>query len=125
MYSDIDPVTVKMGNKMIGENPIVKYRMCNAEEPEKLLKTEELKALFNKNNKIFIGYNGIFWFLNNKQISHAMKILYEWAADGSIIYFTDNDSENITAEFQELWEIYKGMKMFGEPRSRKEIIERG
>lgn len=124
VYSDIDPVTVKLGKKIIGENPYIKYEHCDAATPENLIDSDVVKSLFGNNHKVTIGYNGIFWFLQNEQIKHAMEILYDWADKGSMLYFTDYDSEEeLTGEAQALWKLYKQMNMIGDARSKKELIE--
>lgn len=123
VYSDIDPVTVSLGRKIIGENPLVKYETCNAGEPEKLLDSDVVKELFGNNHKAAIGFNGICWFLSNEQIDHAMKVLYEWADKGSILYLTGCDLDTVTEEFQTVIDFYNGMNQFVGVRSKKELIE--
>ena len=89
IYSDIDPITVSPAKEIIGDNPLVKYETCDIVKPETLLESDVVKTLFRDNHKVAIGYNGICYFLPDEQICHSMKVLYEWADEGSILFFTD------------------------------------
>ena len=123
IYSDIDPITVEYGKEIIGENPNVKYIICDASKPEVLLESKTVKTLFGNNHKVAIGLNGICWFLKNEQIKHTMKILFNWAAEGSMLFLTDYDSENLSAEIQAIFNLYNNMKQYIGARSKKELFE--
>lgn len=123
IYSDIDPITVKYGRKIIGENPFVRYEICNAANPENLLKSNIIESLFGDNRKIAIGFNGVCWFLSDEQINHAMTILYEWADKGATLFLTDYDSDNMTEGLQSFINLYKSMNQFMGIRSKKKFIE--
>lgn len=123
IYSDIDPVTVKLGKNIIKNKPNIRYEACDAAFPENLLDSDILKELFKGIRKITISYNGIFWFLRNEQISHAMKVLYEWVDKGSILYFTDYDLKNETEELKQVIELYRSMNTNAELRSKEELID--
>jgi hypothetical protein len=123
IYSDLDPITMGYAQEIIGDNPIVKYETCDAAAPEILLESGVVKKLFGDNQKTAIGYNGIFWFLSNDQIKHAMEVLYEWATPGSILYFTDYDGDNMADDFKQIMEFYKIMQQGGELRSKDQLLE--
>ena len=123
IYSDIDPVTVKYAKNIIGENPLVKYETCDAATPEKLLESNVVISLFGSNHKTAIGFSGICWFLTNEQINHAMKILYEWADNGSMLFLTDIDSGDISDGYKSMLELYVKMKQPSHPRTKKEFLE--
>jgi SAM-dependent methyltransferase len=126
IYSDIDPITVDYAKDIIGENEIVKYETCNAAEPEKLLESLIVDSLFGNNHKAAIGFNGICYFLTDEQVSHAMKVLYEWADEGSILFLSDYDGENLTEDFQSIINLYKNMNQplyFRSKANFKEIIQ--
>ena len=112
LYSDIDPVTVHLGEEIIGDNPFIKYVECDCRKPETLLESDIVKSLFDKYQKFAIGLSGVLYFLPDEHISYIVKILHKWAPKGSIIYFCDNDSENIKddPELQVALECYKQMK---------------
>jgi O-methyltransferase involved in polyketide biosynthesis len=123
IYSDIDPVTVDYGKDIIGENNNVKYVLCDASKPEKLLKTDAIKTLFGDNHRAAIGMNGICWFLKDEQIDHTMNILYEWAEPGSILFLTELDSENITKDMQAILQLYKNMNQPMYQRSKNTLLQ--
>ncbi|MBN2535168.1 MAG: SAM-dependent methyltransferase [Spirochaetales bacterium] len=126
VYSDIDPITAKYANTIIGENPDVKYMLCDAGKPESLIESDTVKTLFKDNHKVAIGFNGICYFLSDEQISHAMNVLYDWADEGSIIFLIDYDSENITKDLQAIIDLYSSMSQYVGVRTKnqfKEIIE--
>lgn len=123
IYSDIDPITVKQAIKIIGENPIVKYLVCNATEPEKLLESGAVKDLFGDNHFAVIGFNGVCWFLTDEQISHTMTVLYEWADRGSLLFLCDGDTSSISNQFKSLITIYKSMNQPLYLRSKQTLSE--
>lgn len=121
IYSDIDPITVQHGKELIGENPDAKYLVCNAGNPETILQQDIVKNFFKDNHKAAIGYNGIFYFLTDDQVRHAMEILYDWADEGSILYFTDMDFESITNPMRKIMDTYKNMNQYIGGRSKVEL----
>lgn len=123
VYSDIDPITVQYAKKIIGENPIVKYELCDAAVPETLLESDVVKTMFGEDHKVAIGLNGICWFLKDEQISHAMKVLYEWVDEGALLFLTSGDFENMVDEFQAFINVYKSMNEYIAERSKKTFIE--
>lgn len=124
IYSDIDPITVTTGRKIIGDNPIVKYETCNAATPEILLNSDIVKKIFGDNHKVAIGFNGICWFLKDEEIHHAMKVLYEWAEKDSILFFTDADMDTVTEDLQKILDLYKNMKQpTGNIHTKKDFTE--
>jgi len=123
IYSDIDPVTVEYGKEIIGDNPNVKYQTCDAAKPEELLKLDIVKNLFENSFKVSIGFNGVAWFLTDTQINHAMKVLYDWTDEGSILFITDVDGSDIKSSFQEFSDIYKNMNQPIFLRPKEELIK--
>lgn len=92
VYSDIDPVTVTYGTEITKGLSDVRYVQCDAGTPEKLIESEVISDLFADQRKVAIGYNGILWFLQDERLAHAMQILYDWAAPGSCVYLTTDDT---------------------------------
>ena len=68
IYSDIDPVTVKYGIDIIGDNPLVKYLTCDAATPEIILNSDTVKSLFGNNHKLAIGYTGMLLNIITRKI---------------------------------------------------------
>jgi hypothetical protein len=122
IYSDIDPVTVKIGRNLIGANPIVKYEVCDAGTPEKLLESAVVKNLFKDNHKAAIGFTGICWFLKDEQIAHAMKTLYDWADNESIVYISDAETTKLTIDPKHI-DAYKDMKAPFSLRTKAKLLE--
>jgi hypothetical protein len=114
IYSDIDPITVEYAKDIIQKtsaNSMIKYEICNAANPETLLNSNLVKSIIDKNQKVAVGFNGICYFLTDEQINHSMKVLYEWAAEGSILFLTDL-SDNESEDVQTIVSMYKNMGQF-------------
>jgi hypothetical protein len=122
VYSDIDPVTVRLGKKILKDNPLIKYEFCDIRIPETLLESDVVKNLFGANHKVAIGYNGICYFLKDEEIHYSMNALYEWAAEGSILYFCDIDLASGQTS-NAVFDLYKNMNQPFYSRPQKEMIE--
>ena len=125
IYSDIDPITVQHGKKIIGDNPNVKYMVCDICTPEILLKSEEVNELIGNNHKVAIGFNGICYFLSDDQIHNSMNIIYNWVEKGSILFFVDMDydAKNIKKDVQTLIDAYERMNQPFFFRSKEKMAE--
>jgi hypothetical protein len=126
VYSDIDPITARYAKTIIGDNPNVKYMICDAGKPETLIESDVVKTLFKDNHKVAIGFNGICYFLSDEQISHVMDILYEWADEGSILFLCDYDSDHISKDLQAIIDLYSSMNQYVGVRTQdkfKELIK--
>jgi O-methyltransferase involved in polyketide biosynthesis len=125
IYSDIDPVTVSYGREIVKDNPDTRYMVCDATEPETLLEKGVVKEMFGDDRKVAIGYNGIFWFLPDDKIAHAMQVLYKWAAPGSRVYLTTEDIQALSgmndAEIKQVTETYKKMGQPFYTHSREQL----
>jgi hypothetical protein len=93
VYSDIDPVTVAYGQEIIKDNPDSRYVLCNVVTPEKLLEDPEIKKFIDKGRKTAIGLNGICWFISDEELSHSLRVLYDWADKGTVLYISDVDAQ--------------------------------
>jgi hypothetical protein len=96
IYSDIDPVTVAYGKEILKDNPDARFVVCNAEKPEDLLGSKDVSELFGNNRKVAIGFNGVAYFINNDNLAHAMKVLYDWAESGSRLFLCDYGLEAVS-----------------------------
>lgn len=130
LYSDIDPVTVQIGKEIIRDEikeqyPVIKFEACDCRKPETLLNSDVVKNLFDKNQKIVIGLNGILYFLTSEQISYTTKVLYDWAPKGSIIYLSMGDTEKVETNkgLQQVYEYYKNINQPFYTLSQKELIK--
>lgn len=128
IYSDIDPVTVSYGQEIIKAIPEARYVHCDAGEPEKLLRSGVVGELFGANRRIAIGFNGITWFLPDEKIAHAMKALHDWAAPGSKLFLTTEDTVSAVggeedSRIKSVADMYRSM---GQPffaRTRPRLLE--
>jgi hypothetical protein len=125
IYSDIDPVTVAYANDIIGDDPNIRYVPCDAAKPEELLKSAVIDELFGTERRVAIGFNGISYFLSDETIQHALKILYDWADEGSKLFLSDADADpsKITDKMQVLFDLYSKI---GQPiyvRTKEKLVE--
>jgi hypothetical protein len=95
IYSDIDPITVAYAEKIIGDNPNVRYVHCDAGNPEELLDSGIIEQLFDRNKKIAIGLSGVTYFLPDNKLIHALTTLYEWANNGDKLFIAENDVRSL------------------------------
>jgi hypothetical protein len=126
IYSDIDEITVNYGKELIEDIPGVRYVRCDAAQPETLLNSGIVGELFGNIRKVAIGYNGILWFLSDDAFSHAMRTLYDWAATGSIVYLTTDDTpESVRSNprYQRLSEYYRTMNQPFFPKTLAKVQE--
>lgn len=123
IYSDIDPVTVAYAQKIVKDLPNVRYFQCDAAQPEAILDSDHLEQLLGETRRVAIGFNGIAWFLPDDAVAHATKILYDWAAPGSRLYYCDINLQ-VTSEANVQMEAF--YKRVGQPiyaRSRATVEE--
>ena len=122
IYSDIDPITVAYAQEILKDLHDTRYIQCDAGKPEDLLNSEVIKELFGNERKVAIGYNGIAYFLTNEQFQHAMKVTYDWAAEGSKLFITDVNLDNPSEMIQKVIQIYKNMGQPGDTRPLKDML---
>lgn len=125
IYSDIDPVTVAYAKDIIKDNPNAAYEECNVAEPEKLLRSGIVESMFGKQKKVAFGLSGIAWFIPDEAVSHALGVLYDWAAPGSKLYISDNDLASIPPSVKATLEMYEkiGQPTYLRPLKRtRELI---
>ena len=123
IYSDKDPVTVEYAKEILKDNPNARYVHCDAGKPESLLNSAVINEMFGGDRKLAIGFNGIFWFLNDEPVIHALKTLYDWADEGSVLFLTTANSTALSDGMKNMIDIYQKM---GEPlyfRPREQILE--
>ena len=114
IYSDIDPVTVAYGQEIIKDNPNVRYLVCSAEKPEDLLNSPMVSELFGTNRRVGVGFNGIAWFVADDSIRRSMRVLYDWAANGSRLFLCDTGFQGGTLPAAAL-ETTKVYEKIGQP----------
>lgn len=91
VYSDKDEVTVAYAQKIIGDNPNVKYFRCDAQKPETILNSDTVKEMFDRNQKIAVGLSGISYFLSDRELTQTLDTLYSWAEPGDKLFLSEHD----------------------------------
>ena len=109
IYSDIDPITVEYGTEILKNNPNAVYVHCDCRQPEALLNSDIVQEMFGDERKVAIGFNGITWFIPDEAIDHAMKVLYDWADEGSMLFISDFDQATMTDDLKSIMELYAKM----------------
>jgi len=79
--------------------------------------------LFGAERRLAIGFNGITWFLSDEQISHAMDVLYGWAAKGSALFLCETNIDVVTETSRQLDVFYKQVNSPIFRRSKSRLIE--
>jgi O-methyltransferase involved in polyketide biosynthesis len=122
VYSDIDPVTVAYAHEIIKDNPNVRYGVCPAQKPNELLNTPLVTQFIDANRKVAIGFNGVAYFLTDKELGNSMKVLYDWAGKGSRLFTCDLGFEEAALRTSATKEMAALYEKLGQPvywRSRK------
>ena len=88
IYSDIDPLTVAYGKEIIALEPNVRYVWCDAAEPGTLLDSPEAKELLAGDRRVGIIMMALAHYLDGEVLCSGARLLYEWAAPGSVLFLT-------------------------------------
>ena len=121
VYSDVSPTTVAYGREILAiTNPDnVRYEECDAGHPEEFLASTALAETLGEERRVGIGFSHLSHLLTDDDLLRALKILYEWAEEGSHIIFSLMD-ENIH-QHPALFQVLKGRgEIF--PRSKDEFL---
>ena len=87
IYSDYDPVVVEYARDILKDVPNTYFFESDARQPESLLnRPEVLDILGGRRNVGFVVW-GVSLFLNDEEISHLARYLYDWSAPGSFLAF--------------------------------------
>jgi hypothetical protein len=87
IYSDSDPVVVEYAREILANTPNVHYFLADARRPEELLERPAVQEILRGRRDVALAYWGISAFLDHDSISHAAKVLYEWAGPNSCLAF--------------------------------------
>ena len=123
VYSDIDPITVAYGRDLVKDNPNVRYLEADAGKAEALLSSPVVSEMFGKNPRVAIGFNGISWFLNDDEVRHSLKVLYDWAEPGSKLFLSYVEASLVTEKMNSLMELYEKLGQPGYARSAEKQKE--
>ncbi len=106
IYSDAEPVTVAYAQRIIGENPLLRYMQCDPGDPEKLLNSAVVDELF-KDRKIAVGFTKVSWFLRDDVLAQSLETIYDWAAKGSKLVICENDVPDLTPQAHKMVDLYE------------------
>lgn len=125
IYSDYDPVVVEYARDILKETPNVYFFQADASKPEELLNRPEVEKILAGRRKVGFVYWGISSFLPDKDISHAVRYLYDWAAPGSCFAFNPQGAGANPEDpaLQQVLQLYKQMGQNFFIRSLKEYQE--
>ncbi len=110
VYSDVDPVTVAYAQEIVKGLPEVAFVLGDARRPESILDLDVVKRLFGSDHRLAIGFNGIAWFLEDKDIMHALDVLYDWASPGAKLFICDTNVNVVTSSTDKIAEFYKQVR---------------
>jgi hypothetical protein len=98
IYSDIDRVTVAYGQQILRGNPRVHYLWCDATDVRTVLQSPELQELFGGERRVGIVFMGLGHLLPDEALAGALHTLYDWAGEGSHMFYTDTSGETWNTE---------------------------
>ncbi len=87
IYSDYDPIVVEYTRDILKDTRDVYFFQSDARRPEELLNRPEVVKILAGRRKVAFVMWGISIFLDDQDIVHAAKILYDWADPGSCLVF--------------------------------------
>ena len=128
VYTDLDPVVVAHGNRLIAGNPNVRYLQADIRDVANILDSAVVQEMLNRDRRLAIGFNAVTCFLTDEEIKHAFHALYDWAAPGSKLFatFESKNERLMTPAFEQLLAMFEQM---GSPyhfltlRRSKELVE--
>ena len=83
IYSDYDPVTVEYANDILKGTPNVHYFLADARQPSELLKRPVVENILQGRRNVALIYWGVSAFLEDEEIAHAARELYDWSGEKS------------------------------------------
>jgi O-methyltransferase involved in polyketide biosynthesis len=105
LYTDIDPVTVAYAQEVIGANPLVSYIHTDLRDPTDLL--DAANQLFQGQRRVAIGFIGLSYFFDDESVAQVARMLYDWAAPGSVMALSYGNVQTSNPRAQELLENFK------------------
>lgn len=108
VYSDVDPYTVKQGQRMVAGLPNVLYLSHDVRDARALLESPRVTEFLGGERRVALGMNGITVFLSPEEIRRLFHELYEWAAPGSRLYITYETKQPglMTPRMQQLIDLF-------------------
>jgi hypothetical protein len=87
IYSDRDPICVEYGREILGDTPNIHYFQADCRWPDELLNRPEVQEILGGKRRVGMVYWGISMYLQDDEIAHIARTLYDWADKGSTLAF--------------------------------------
>jgi SAM-dependent methyltransferase len=127
IYSDWDPVVVEYGREILKGVENVYYFHADARHPEELLNRPEVQNILKDRRDVAFITWGLSTFLEDEDIVHMARALYDWADKKSVWAFNAQGGiktvDNATPGILKLIEFYKQMGTPVYYRSEEKYIE--
>jgi len=105
LYTDLDPVTVAYAHEVIGDNPLVSYIQADLRDPAEIF--DAANRLFLGERRAAIGFIGLAYFLDDESLAQLARMLYDWAAPGSVMALSYAYMQIDTEQARERLEHFK------------------
>lgn len=123
IYSDYDPVVVEYAHEILGNTPNVYYFYADANHPEELLNRPEVQQILGSRRNVAFVYWGVSTFLTDEGLTHAARVLYNWAEPGSCWVFNAQTGNRNDPAVMQVIELYKRMGTILHYRTPEEYEE--
>ena len=97
IYSDYDPMVVEYTREILKDTSNVYFFQSDARHPEELLDSPEVVKILGGRRKIAFVYWGVSAFIEEENIAHMARYLYDWASPGSCLVFNAQGA-NVNAQ---------------------------
>ncbi|AUX43574.1 uncharacterized protein SOCE26_050240 [Sorangium cellulosum] len=98
LFSDIDPVSVIYGEKILADKPTMRYVQADLREPSPLLATAA--EFFGAQRRLAVGCIGIMYMLNDVHAGDLLRKLHAFCAPGSVLAISFAVSRAVSAGTQ-------------------------
>jgi hypothetical protein len=109
LYTDIDPINIELGKKILADNPNVDYAFCDATNFNTLDRTVVTQVL-GSIQRLGLVFIGISAFIPDETLANILDQLYEWVPAGSFLAL-DFDGEAV----KQYPQILEMLESTGEP----------
>jgi len=114
LYSDINPLTITIGDLMVKDEPLVSYHAGDIRRARDFLERPEVVDFIGPSRRVAFGAGGISVFLTAEENQRFFRDLYEWAEPGAKLFttFETKAKDKTTPRFQQFTDVFAKL---GEP----------
>ena len=109
IYSDRDPVCVEYGREILGDTPNVHYFQADCRRPAELLDRPDVREILADTRRVALVCWGISMYLNDDEIAHIARALYDWSDEDSCLAFYLQPGSTDSTAAAETVEVYRRM----------------